>query len=109
MFMFHHLGRDTFDFTRIALNIDQVEQYNPPSNPAKVTDSRFAQYQQKYGDESWELDALDPLVIRELIETKVGELRDEKLWDTAVAAQEADRATLEKVSEQWDEVVENLS
>ncbi len=52
---------------RIALNMVQVKRYNPPPNPAKVTDSRFADYQKKFGDESWELDALEPRVLVDLI------------------------------------------
>lgn len=56
-----------FEVQRIALNMDQVRQYNPPPNPAKVTDSRFASYQAVYGDQSWELDALQPAVLDALI------------------------------------------
>ena len=39
---------------RIALNMDQVEKYSPPPNPAKISDSRFNDYANKFGDESWE-------------------------------------------------------
>ena len=52
---------------RIALNLDQIDEYNPPPNPAKTTDSRFSGYQKKYGDSSWELDALEPQVIVDCI------------------------------------------
>ena len=45
---------------RLALNIDQVEEYQPPPNPTKLEDSRAAGYVDLYGMESWELDALDP-------------------------------------------------
>jgi hypothetical protein len=45
---------------RIALNFDQVEKYNPPPNPAKLSDSRASGYIAKYGAYSWELDALEP-------------------------------------------------
>ncbi len=38
---------------RCALNMDQVEELQPPPNPAKVTDSRFKDYQDKFGDECW--------------------------------------------------------
>ena len=45
LFMAHHLGygnsKNLFSFTRIALNRDQIDQYDPPPNPAKSTDSRF--------------------------------------------------------------------
>src|ERR1039457_2019772 len=54
---------------RSALNMDQVQQYNPPPNPAKITDSRATAYIKEFGGESWELDALDPDVLTDLIRT----------------------------------------
>lgn len=106
MFMSRHVALPKFEFTRIALNWDQIEQYNPPPNPAKSTDSRFRAYVDKYGEESWELDALDPLVIRDLIEAKIKEIRDQDLWDAAVRVQETERAQLTSVSNDWDAVVD---
>lgn len=79
---------------RLALNMDQVNQYNPPPNPAKSSDSRFADYQLKYGDESWELDALDPAVIQDLIDRNIRMLRDPKLWDEALGREAMERQEL---------------
>lgn len=45
---------------RIALNWDQIDEFTPPPNPAKLSDSRAGAYIAEYGDESWELDALEP-------------------------------------------------
>ncbi len=56
---------------RLALNRDQIEEYKPPPNPAKTTDSRFKEYAKKHGDQSWELDALSPRVIDGLITSEV--------------------------------------
>lgn len=56
---------------RVALTSEQIKQYSPPPNPAKVTDSRAKNYIAKYGHESWELDALEPSVIEKLIESEV--------------------------------------
>lgn len=68
---------------RLALNMDQVRQYDPPPNPAKVTDSRFARYVEVYGDESWELDALEPQVLANLVEQAVaGYVDSDKLDET---------------------------
>ena len=83
---------------RIALNMDQVEQYDPPPNPAKETDSRFARYREEFGDESWELDALEPQVLAQLISAHVRELRDEDKWDAQLEREEAMKATLEKAA-----------
>ena len=53
-------ARGDVEVRRIALNLDQVELYRPPPNPAKETDSRYAAYARQFGTECWELDALEP-------------------------------------------------
>ena len=93
---------------RMALTMEQVEEYSPPPNPAKLTDSRCQGYIEKFGDESWELDALEPRVITALIENEVLELRDEEAWDNQCVRQEQAREQLQKVSDEWDRIVENL-
>ncbi len=72
------------DIKRIALNMDQVKQYNPPPNPAKFTDSRCNGYIVKYGYESWELDALEPRVLRDLIRDAVSVYRDDETYNEII-------------------------
>lgn len=75
---------DEFVVRRVALNMDQVELWNPPPNPAKETDTRFAAYEREYGDTSWELDAVEPATLGDLVRDIVSEYRDEDLWQDAV-------------------------
>jgi hypothetical protein len=96
------------EIRRLALNMSQVEQYNPPPNPAKITDSRAEGYIAEFGDESWELDALEPAVIAALIRDAVASLRDEALWKTASDKEAVQRDQLGKVSSQWQDIVDNL-
>ena len=91
---------------RIALNMDQIERYGPPPNPAKVTDTRYRRYRTEFGGSSWELDALDPTVLVALIEEAVIEHRDQRLWDAATTAEEEAREQLQRISDRWDEVSE---
>ena len=93
---------------RLALNMDQVTQYNPPPNPAKMTDSRFEGYVDKFGDESWELDALEPQVIADLIEREIRGLIDFDLWEARAKTIQDDRALLGQLAEDWDKVVKFL-
>jgi len=93
---------------RIALVYDQIEQYNPPPNPAKTTDARYQSYANKYGDESWELDALEPRVIVDLIREAVEDRIDQDAWEEALQRQKTGRDQLGKVSRRWDNVVEYL-
>jgi hypothetical protein len=81
---------------RIALNYDQVEMYNPPPNPAKMTDSRFEGYSAEYGDYSWELDALDPDVLVDLITETVLEYRDEDIYQETLDQERKERALIDK-------------
>ncbi len=93
---------------RIALNMPQIRQYNPPPNPAKATDSRFKDYRRKHGDDCWELDALEPRVIDELITKKIKSYRDDDIWDEDVAKEEEHRKMLRDCAGRWDSVVKFL-
>jgi hypothetical protein len=84
---------------RIALNEDQIKKYNPPPNPAKMTDSRFDAYMAKYGQESWELDALEPRVMSDLIEKHIKEMISTKEWNQSKQIQVDGRAKLRQVAE----------
>jgi hypothetical protein len=99
-------ARNDVEITRLALNMEQVERYNPPPNPAKESDSRFADYAAKYGNESWELDALEPTVISQLIRENVTKLIDKPTWDVAKSQEATHKEALQLVSDQWDSVQE---
>ena len=72
---------DRLRLERIALNMDQVRRYNPPPNPAKITDSRAGGYTREHGHESWELDALDKGVLIDLIDDHIQRYLDPPLWE----------------------------
>ncbi len=91
---------------RIGLNMDQVEQYNPPPNYAKESDARFSGYVQEFGTEScWELDALEPRVLEDLVTDEINSLRDQTPWDDLVAKEDRHKALLAQVSARWDDVI----
>lgn len=68
---------------RIALNMPQIEEIKPPENPAKSTDARFNDYRKKYGSSSWELDALSPKYLANLISGEIEAVIDQEEWDLA--------------------------
>jgi hypothetical protein len=60
------------EFKRIALNMDQVTQYNPPPFEAKMSSPRYRKYRDEHDtDSAWELDALDPAVLQTLIRNAI--------------------------------------
>jgi hypothetical protein len=89
---------------RLALNIDQAERYGPPPNPAKDTDSRYAGYVEKFGESSWELDALDPTVIADLVREAIEGLIDRPAWNAAKVEERHGRDMLATVSGKWAKV-----
>lgn len=84
---------------RIALNMDQIEELNPPPDPAKLTDSRAGGYVAEFGYDSWELDALEPEYIEALIRRTVLEYRDDEVWLTTLEREKAMVDTLKKLAE----------
>ncbi len=92
-----------FEVVRIALNMDQVERYHPPRNPAKMTDSRYLSYVMKFGDSSWELDALDPMVLASLVENTLKEFVDDGKWAAVEEKQEAYREQITEMIKDWED------
>jgi hypothetical protein len=88
---------------RIALNMDQVEEFNPPPNPAKLTDSRASDYIEKYGSESWELDALEPSYIAEIIQKELDKILDPAIWEEDVATEDEAKRRLQEIAENWED------
>jgi hypothetical protein len=105
MFCAKHGHPNAFEMRRLALNMTQVEQYNPPPNFAKVTDSRFIGYQEVHGDESWELDALEPAVLDALIRDELDAIIDPDEFNKLKAVQVKHREELTGVSNRWQDVV----
>lgn len=95
-----------FRFERIALNRDQVDRYDPPPNPAKMTDSRAADYVVEHGYESWELDALPPDVLVALLNEHIDDVIDQQVWDARHAEEESDRGRLALAADNWTAIAD---
>lgn len=94
---------DSIDVRRVALNMDQVEEYGPPPNPTKPKDSRTDKYVARFGPSCWELDALEPVVIRDLIESEILSLRDDDAWDERVAYEDTVKTEFLTIREELEE------
>lgn len=98
-----------FRVERIALNMDQIQEFSPPPNYAKATDSRSPGYVAEYGNECWELDALPPDVLDALIRTTIESYRDTRAWNKAVVRERRDRKFLERIATNYRDVVKFLN
>ena len=84
--------------------MDQVEAHSLPPNPAKVTDSRWQNYMEEYGSDSWELDALTPATINQLIRDAVANYTDPDLWEAAQAREHDETERIRATADKWPEV-----
>lgn len=98
---------EQLEFKRLALNMNQIEKYNPPPNPTKLTDSRATGYINRYGHECWELDALEPKVITNLISDNVLKYRNEKRYQYCKKIEDKQKELLEEIADDWDIIGNN--
>ena len=99
-FIAHHLGTSA-EVTRLALNFDQIQNFNPPPSPAKMKDSRATTYVSLYGYDCWELDALEPQVLDAVVTNAVLGVRDVSLWDEALEERTEARSRLSELADNW--------
>lgn len=97
---------DAIEVRRIALNMDQVDEYDPPPNPAKLTDSRVDGYIDRFGESSWELDALEPSVLDDLIQENIQGTIDFERWEVHDESERQERARLQYVADRWESLAE---
>lgn len=93
---------------RVALTMQQINKYNPPPNPTKLSDARAEEYIRKYGHECWELDALEPEVISNLIETEVHQLENKSITNEVAKRERQDKQRLQKICDHYDTVISFL-
>ena len=93
---------------RVALTMNQVKTYNPPPNPAKITDSRCGKYIDQYGEESWELDALKPQMLVNLIRNEVTALRDDALYQAICEREAQEKEELQLLVDNYDMAIDHI-
>jgi hypothetical protein len=94
MFFEHH-----FEIKPIGLTMDQIEEFNPPHNPAKITDPRAKEYVKKFGQKSWEVDALQPAVMTEIVSDAINEDLDQEIYDSTLEIEKKDQNEIKNIIE----------
>lgn len=98
-------GRESrgIEIRRVALNMDQIEEQQPPENPAKTTDSRFESYLRNFGSSSWELDALSPSYLANLVRAHIDPIIDRDFWNTKLEEIESIKERLRDTAASFDD------
>lgn len=82
------------DVRKIALTTAQVEEFHPPENPVKLSDSRAEGYIRRHGRHCWEVDALPPNELARIVRTAFRSVVDKKKMEAVKAREELDKKRL---------------
>lgn len=89
-------GANAFEFRRIALIDDDLDDL--PSFEAKEFDPRYRWYVEMFGEEAWELDAMNPNVLRKRVADSLGEYIDTVSWAQCKVVEAAEQETVRKIA-----------
>jgi hypothetical protein len=94
-------GGDHITLRRIALTRKQVRGL--PSFPAtdKCKDPRYKWFRNNYGDDCWELDAMDPNDLRDCVEEAIKGLIEPAAWERCEIVNRAEQESLKTIIEKW--------
>lgn len=98
------------EFKRLALNPEQVEFYNLPTDPtaAKSSDPRYQKYKGKYGDVAVELDALHPKDLKNLIRKAIESEIDMDLFEEQEDQEEEDSEQIGVFRDRVIDAIDNI-
>jgi len=85
---------ENLEIVPVALTMEQIKKYNPPPNPAKITDPRAKKYIEEFGKVSWELDSLNAMELRKIAEKSVLKYLDEEKYNVWVEKEKKEKQAL---------------
>lgn len=86
-----------FEVKHIGLTMEQIKDYNLPPNPTKLTDTRSDKYVRKFGKTSWEVDALSPQILTDLVEEHIKDNIDMDIFQAMLEQEEVDKDRLRDI------------
>lgn len=107
----HDYGINNIEAFKIALTMEQVEEFHlPVSMLAKEKSPTYQKYVQRYGTtNAYELDAMDPEAASSLLHSGIQAVMDTDLYNQEIAAEEADSAQIIAVREQAEQFFRSLN
>tara|TARA_R110000772_G_scaffold35637_4_gene85806 strand:+ start:22109 stop:23233 length:1125 start_codon:yes stop_codon:yes gene_type:complete len=93
---------DLFEVIPVGLTMDQIKEYNPPHNPAKMTDPRAKGYIRIYGAVSWEVDALPPKIMLEIVNEAIDEYMDLEVFEKIKLQEQQEKGQIVKMIKSLD-------
>jgi hypothetical protein len=98
-------GAEHVTVKRIALSKEQIKKYSLPPAPVKLTDARAEKYVDKHGKDVWELDALEPNVLKQTIQDEIVKHIDADAWAETREQIEEDKKEIGETIHGWFEIL----
>ena len=98
---------ESIEVIKLAITPEHIAQYNPPPNPTKLSDSRAAKFIAKFGNSSYEADALPPDVLAQIVRDALSEYVNQDAWDEISDKEAVDKDLLQQASDWVMEQREN--
>jgi hypothetical protein len=98
---FEKYDGDHIELKRIALRREHLDSL--PSFPAtdKKKDKRYTWFVRNFGDQCWELDALDPNDLRDLVDEAIKSEIEPVAWHRCTVLEEAETESMRTVLDSW--------
>jgi hypothetical protein len=96
-------GGSTIQFKRVALTPELIRDHRLPGFDVetKKTDTRYHWFRDNQGARAWELDALNPNVLRAVVEAEIRRYINWDAWEQSSLAEEAETASLKHILDRW--------
>lgn len=89
--------KELFEIVPVGLTMEQIKKYNPPHNPAKITDPRAKEYVRKFGKVSWEVDALNPTIMMEIVRESINSYLDQDALSNILQKEKEEQKQIRKI------------
>jgi hypothetical protein len=94
-------GGEHVKVRRIALTRNQAQALPSFSAKDKKDDKRYAWFVRNYGKRCWELDAMDPRVLRDCVKRAIVRLIEPTAWERCEVVNKAELESLKTVIAKW--------
>lgn len=94
---------EMFNIEPIGLTREQIKEFNPPENPAKITDPRAAWYLKEHGNKSWEVDALPPDVMTNIVREHIFANMDADIYDRVISEENRQSAIIKEFADKYSD------
>jgi hypothetical protein len=96
-------GGGTIQWRRIALTPELIRTHDLPGFDVetKKKDTRYRWYRSSQGARAWELDALNPNVLRAVVEDTIRGYIDRDAWEQSRLVEQAETDSLKPILDRW--------